>query len=212
MGKNRRNRVALLGALLVTGLVLAGLGTALGVGEAFQEIGKAVSVVGIGDQVTVYEDGKVIDNFTLPEGGNYTWETSDHAIHIFTIPKEEMEKIRAESEAEKNKLLEIAKNDSRVQQLIDGKDYKVIGVVRTVAGQGEYPTILPVGKGNADTAILTLDVEGKHYEITIDMNSETVESIEEQSSGRTSVCYGPGCETHEIHRPEGLPPIPSVPK
>jgi len=32
--------------------------------------------------VTVYEDGKVIDNFTLPEGGNYTWETSDYGIDI----------------------------------------------------------------------------------------------------------------------------------
>ena len=31
--------------------------------------------------VTVYEDGKVIDNFALPEGGNYTWETSDYGIH-----------------------------------------------------------------------------------------------------------------------------------
>jgi len=40
-------------------------------------------VVGKGDQVTVtvYEDGKVIDNFTLPEGGNCTWETSDYGIH-----------------------------------------------------------------------------------------------------------------------------------
>jgi len=39
-------------------------------------------VVGKGDQVRVYEDGKVIDNFTLPEGGNYTWETSDYGGFI----------------------------------------------------------------------------------------------------------------------------------
>ncbi|MBC8521706.1 MAG: hypothetical protein H8D26_06935, partial [Methanomicrobia archaeon] len=114
MKKNRRNRVALLGALLVTGLVLAGLGTALGVGEVFQEIGKAVGVVAIGNQVTVYEDGKVIENFTLPEGGEYTWETSDYGIHIGTMTEEEMEKRQAEHEAELNKWLEIAKNDSRV--------------------------------------------------------------------------------------------------
>ena len=41
MEKNfRRNRVALLGALLVVGLVLAGLGTALGVGEVLQRFEK----------------------------------------------------------------------------------------------------------------------------------------------------------------------------
>jgi len=46
MEKNfRRNRVALLGALLVTGLVLAGLGTALGVGEVFQRFEKTFSTV-----------------------------------------------------------------------------------------------------------------------------------------------------------------------
>ena len=87
-----RNRVALLGALLVTGLVLAGMGTALGVEEVFQRIGKAVSIVGTGDQVTVYEDGKVIDNFTLAEGEEYIWETSDYATHIGTMTEEEMEK------------------------------------------------------------------------------------------------------------------------
>ena len=46
MEKNfRKNRVALLGALLLAGLVLAGLGTALGVGEAFRRFEKTFSAV-----------------------------------------------------------------------------------------------------------------------------------------------------------------------
>jgi uncharacterized protein YggL (DUF469 family) len=207
MEKIRRNRVALLGALLVTGLVLAGLGTALGVGEAFQEIGKSVGVVAIGNQVTVYEDGKVIDNFTLPEGESYTWETSDYGIHVGTMTEEEMEKIQTEHEAEFNKWLEIAKKDSRVQELIEDKEYKAVN-----AGKG--------GKiGEEGTAFLTLDVEGKYYVVTIDLDSETVKSVEEVQNLAGGVTVGPDGETkwsegvpEGIHRPEWLPPIPSVPK
>ena len=46
---------------------------------------------------------------------------------------------------------------------------------------------------NEDVAILTVKVEGKYYKITIDLNSETVNSVDEQSSDRTEVCYGVGC-------------------
>jgi uncharacterized protein YggL (DUF469 family) len=207
MEKNTKNRVALLGALLVTGLVLAGMGTALGVGEVFQEIGKSVGVVAIGNQVTVYEDGKVIENFTLAEGESYTWETSDYGIHIGTMTEEEMEKMQAEHEAELNKWLEIAKNDSRVQELIEDREYKAV-----YAGKG--------GKiGEEGTAFLTLDVEGKYYVVAIDLNSETVKSVEEVQSLAGGVTVGPDGETkwsegvpERVHRPEWLPPIPSVPK
>ena len=209
MEKSRRNRVALLGALLVTGLVLAGLGTALGVGEAVQGImWKTVSIVGIGDQVTVYEDGKVIENFTLPEGEAYTWETSDYGIHIGTMTEEEMDKRQAEHEAELNNWLEIAKKDSRVQELInEDKEYKAV-----YAGKG--------GKiGEEDTAFLTLDVDGKYYVVAIDLDSETVKLVGEQQSLSGGFTVGPDGETkwsegipEGVHRPEWLPPIPSVPK
>jgi len=209
MEKNfRRNRVALLGALLVTGLVLAGLGTALGVGEAVQGImRKTVSIVGTGDQVIVYEDGKVIENFTLPEGEEYTWETSDYGIHISTMTEEEMDKRQAEHEAELNKWLEIAKNDSRVRELIEDREYKAV-----YAGKG--------GKIGEDTAFLTLDVEGKYYVVAIDRDSETVKLVEEQQSlAGGFITVGPDGETkwsegvpEGIHRPEWLPPIPSVPR
>jgi len=207
MKKNRRNRVALLGALLVTGLVLAGLGTAFGAGAVFQEKAKEFRAIVISDQVTIYEDGKVALNFTLPEGENYTWETRDHAIHIGIMTDEEMEKRQAEAETEMNRFLEIAKKDSRVQELIEGKEYNVTGM-----GTGFRD-----GK-KVDTAFLTLDVEGKYY-VAIDMNSETVKSVEEQQSLAGGITTGPDGETkwsegvpEGIHRPEWLPPIPSVPK
>jgi hypothetical protein len=216
MEKNRRNRVALLGALLVTGVVLAGMGTALGVEEAVQGImGKAVSVVsllGMGDQVTVYEDGKVIDNFTLAEGEEYIRETSDYAIHIGTMTEEEMAKRQAEAEAQMDELLEIAKKDSRVQELIEGKEYNVTGMGTGFTGGMDEQKI--------DTVFLMLEVEGKYYVVTIDMGSETVKSVEEQQSPvGYFISRGPDGETtwsegvpEGIHRPEWLPPIPSVPK
>ena len=203
MEKNTRNRVALLGALFVTGLVLAGLGTALGGGEVFQRIGKAVSVVGIGDQVTVYEDGKVIENFTLPEGEEYTWETSDYGIHIGPMTEEEMEKRQAEAEAQKNRFLEIAKKDSRVQELLEGKEYSVTGMGTGFTGGMDEQKI--------ETAFLTLEVEGKYYVVTIDMNSETVNSVEEQQSPAGGFITGPDGETKWSEGiPEGVhrPPIP----
>ena len=187
MEKNfRRNRVALLGALLVIGLVLAGLGTALGVGGVFQ-FEKTFRTVVITDQVTICEDGKtVVQNFTLPEGEEYTWETSEGGIHIFTTTEEETEKRQAELEAELNKCLEIAKRDSRVQELLEGKEYNVLGT-GTGIRDGE----------KIDRTLLVLEVEGKTYVVKIDMNSETVKSVEEH------ITTGPDGET--ISWSEGVP-------
>lgn len=175
-----KNRVALLGALLALGLVLAGLGTAFGAGAVFQEKAKVFGAMVISDQVTIYEDGKVIQNFTLPEGGNYTWETSDGAIHIFTMTEEEREKGQAESEAEMNELLEIAKKDSRVQELIGGEEYEVVSTGKAGNKIDEE-----------DTAFLMLEVGDKYYIVTIDMDSERVESVEEQQSSAGCITVGP---------------------
>ena len=205
MKKNTKRRVALLGALLVAGMVLAGLGTAFGAGAVFQEKAKEFRAIVISDQVTIYEDGKVALNFTLPEGENYTWETRDHAIHIGIMTDEEMEKRQAEAETEMNRFLEIAKKDSRVQELIEGKEYNVTGMGSTGFRDGK----------KVDTAFLMLEVEGKYYVVTIDMNSETVKAVEEQQSPAGGFITGPDGKTkwsEGVHRPEWLSPIPSVPK
>ena len=92
------------------------------------------------------------------------------------LSKEEAEKAEAEHEAEFNEWLEIAKKDERVQELIAGKEYEIVSTGEVFSQEGR-------------TAILTLKVDEKYYEITINMNSETVESVEEQSSGRREFVY-----------------------
>jgi hypothetical protein len=187
MEKNKKNRVVLLGALLALGLVLAGVGTAFGAGAVFQEKAKVFRAMVITDQVTICEDGKtVLQNFTLPEGEGYTWETSEGGIHIFTMTEEETEKRQAEFEAELNKCLEIAKGDSRVQELLEGKGYNVLGT-GTGIRDGE----------KIDRTLLMLEVEGKTYVVKIDMNSETVKSVEEH--------FTTGPEGETISWSEGVP-------
>ena len=75
------------------------------------------------------------------------------------------------SRNEMNKLLEIAKRDSRVQELVEREDYQVAAIGR-IAGIGQQ-----------GVAILTLEVKGRYYRVTIDLSSETVKSVEERVSG-----------------------------
>ena len=131
MKDEMKNRLALLSILLIAGLVMAGIGTALGAGDILKFAGKRVSASVMTnedgmDEVTIREDGKVVKGFLLEDSGNYTIETSDGkiVIAIWKMTKEEMKKHQAEAEAEKNEFLEIAKKDSRVQELIDGKPTK----------------------------------------------------------------------------------------
>ena len=172
------------------GLLLVSTATASSAGVS-QEFTNRSSVKITGDgTVTVYRVGKAVQNFTLPEGEEYSIETPSGRIHIGRMTKEEVEKAQAEDEVEMNELLEIAKEDSKIQELVDGKDYEVVAMGK-------------VGKiGEEDTAILTLDVEGKYYKVTIDLHSETVESVEQQSSSMIEFCVGPECEIHGTHRPE----------
>ncbi|MDI6811590.1 MAG: hypothetical protein QMD80_08015 [archaeon] len=199
MEKNRRNRVALLGALLVTGLVLAGMGTALGVGEVLKFAGKEVSASVMTNEdgmyvLTIREDGKLVKAVTLPEG-EYIWETSGHKLVLHKMTPEEMEKRQAEHEAETNKWIEIANKDSRVQELTNGEGIQY---------KGEKYNVVTAANSE-DVVVLGVSIEDKWYKITIDLNSETVKSIEEHESPSMSVCYGPEgpipCEKLPLHGP-----------
>ncbi|MCK4398290.1 MAG: hypothetical protein KAV25_04790 [Methanophagales archaeon] len=76
-----------------------------------------------------------------------------------------------------NKLLEIAKRDSRVQEFVERKDYE-IGAVGMIVGIGQQ------GNHEESVAILTLEVKpGRYYKVTIDLGSKTVKSVEESVSG-----------------------------
>ena len=189
MEKEVKNRIGLLSILLIAGLLMAGIGTALGAGDILEFAEKQVSASVMTQKdgssvVTIWEDDKVVNEFILPESSeDYIINSSNSKIVIGKMTEEEMEKHQVEAETEENKVLEIAKKDSRVQKLISGKEYNVIGISTSGAVRGE-----------TETAILMLDVEGKYYEVTIDLNSETVKSVEEQTSGRIEGCYGSGCK------------------
>lgn len=75
---------------------------------------------------------------------------------------------------ELNKLLEIAKKDSRVQEIIAGKNYQPIGM-----GQA--------GTSEKTIAVLGLEVEGKYYKVAVDLKSEAVTSVEEQNSSKIEI-------------------------
>ncbi len=173
-----RKRLALLSILLVAGLAMAGIATAFGAGNLLKFAGKEISAVAMNDQLKIYENGKLVKEITLPKG-EYTIETSGYKIVFHKMTKEEIEKAQAEHEKEMNKWLEIVNKDSRIQELTNGEGIQFKDVINAITDSG-------------DEVILTVKVE-KYYEITIDLNSERVKSMEERSSDRTEICYGPGC-------------------
>ena len=180
MKSEMKNRLALFGILLVIGLIMAGIGTALGAGDLLKFAGKEVSAVAMNNQLKIYEDGKLVKEITLPEG-EYTIEASGHKIVFYKMTQEEIEEAQAEHEKEMNKWLEIVNNDSGIQELTKGKGIQSKDVTSTITS-------------GDDKVTLTVKVEGKYYKITIDLNSEIVKSVEEQSSAETEDCYGPGCK------------------
>ena len=191
MNGEMKNRLALLSILLVAGLLMAGIGTALGAGNLLKFAGKQVSAVAMNDQLKIYEDGKLVKEVTLPEG-EYVWESSGHKLVLHKMTSEEMKKKIAEHQEKLNKWLEIANKDSRVQELTNGegiqyKEGEYILRYSLTTGKGKP---VPVGEP-ADTTILAFEANGKIYEVRINLNSETVTSVEERSSNMRSYCYGP---------------------
>ena len=194
-----KNRLALLSILLVAGLLMAGMGTVLGAGNLLRFAGKQVSAVAMNDQLKIYEDGKLVKEVTLPEG-EYTYtikttEISGHKIVFRKMTKEEIEKAQAEHEKEMEKWIEIANKDSRIQELTNGKGIQYKGE--------EYNVI--AAASSKDEVVLGVEIEGKWYKITIDLNNETVKSIEEHESPSMSTCYGPegpiDCSKLPLHGP-----------
>lgn len=178
----RMNRLALFSILLVAGLAMGGVATALGANDLLQGFaGKGVVVAMMNDQLKVYEDGKLVKEITLPEG-EYTIEIPGGQKVVIISHKmtpEEIEKAQAEHEKEMDKWLEIVNRDSRIYKLTNGE-----GIHKEMVSSS-------IVEGNVVT--LMVRVGGKYYKITIDLNSEIVKSVEEQSSGRAESCYGPGC-------------------
>ena len=187
-----KNRLALLSILLVAGFAMASIATVFGAGNIVKFAGKEISAVAINDQLKIYEDGKLVKEVTLPEG-EYTIETSGHKIVFHKMTKEEIEKAQAEHEKEMEKWIEIANKDSRIQELTNGN------------GIGKDNVITAAESINKEEIVLGVEIEGKWYKIIIDLNNETVKSIEEHESPRISTCYGPegpiDCSKLPLHGP-----------
>lgn len=169
--KKMRNRMALLGVLLLAGFLMAGIGTALGTGKAFQGRPDVFSASVVDGQVVVSKNGEVVDRLAAPaDSENITIETSNGGVIVMgRLTSEEIKKQQAEHEAELNSLLESAKKDAGVQSLIAGKNYTVIGA----AGMGQS------GTNRNKISVLILKVEDKYYKITISENGSVLSVLED---------------------------------
>ncbi len=73
-----------------------------------------------------------------------------------------------------NDIMEIAKRDRKVMELIERSDCRIAAMGWTVGG----------GQDSADNeAMLTLEIGGRFYHITINLDSKVVESVEEEFFG-----------------------------
>ena len=102
--------------------------------------------------------------------------TTEECIAIVkTHPKhltpEEREHRHAQYEARRNQLIGIAMKDDRVQKMVEGKNYSVVGV-------GLKKHARNASENTTDTAFLLLRVERNYYKVTIDVRGGNVTSIE----------------------------------
>jgi len=109
--------------------------------------------------------------------------------------------LQAEHAALVKNLLNITLKDGRVQGLIAGKNYKVVGIAVERIGppprSSDAGYVLP-HTGNAPSpprqtdighALLVLKVDNKFYAVVMDVPHQSVTAVEERS------CYGPLCNS-----------------
>ena len=133
-------------------------------------------------------------------------------ISVVTPPQrwqspEQQAQRHAQYEARVKSLLAIALKDERVQALLAGKNYTVVGIAiprplppppgaparspnatrGTTARFNTSSPVLSPGAPPIGHASLVLRVEDKFYRIDIDITHETVTSVTQRS------CYGPAC-------------------
>lgn len=202
MKKNTKRRVALLSALLVAGLVLAGLGTAFGAGAVFQEETplrlEAISEGGF-TKIVVFGDGEEIETLNVSEAGAFSIVTSTLSgeIRIESEPRLVMvgtytagDIYTKLSEEQRCKAIEIAKRNETVQGILEGAENYHI----TVYDVMKMEEIEKEGKGRGiklvheeDKARVEIrvfneyeDERGlKEYSVIVDLAKEEVTEINE---------------------------------
>lgn len=173
--KMRKNKVALIAVALAVGLGLAGVGTVTGASEIFRGPPDIIEAKLSDGDLVILRNGEAVKTLTLSEGEEgFSIETSNGGIRLKLLAGEErveiVDKLGIGEEPDLNKLLEIAERDGRVQELITGKEYEVI----TAMQSGGLDGGLRIG-------VLTLELEETNqlYKVTMDLKTETVESIQE---------------------------------
>ena len=176
MKKEMKSKTALLCGLLVLGLTLVGVGSAFGAGAAFRGNADMFGARLVNDTIEISRNDHVIEILTLPDGREgFSMEIADGGgIHIGYLTEEEIEEHQAEHQMQLDEWLEMAEKDSRVQDVIVGKEYTIVA-----SGQSFGP--------EGSTAFLLFDVDGEYYKVTIDLDSETVKSVDEQDSSDGSI-------------------------
>jgi len=182
MDKEMKKRMIMLGGLVILGIMLAIVGNTLGAGElihdAINKITGTTKVVVEGNNATIYEDGTIIGKVELKEtkeGSNTDKDNYKHPdIFELNMTKEkwleENRNIEIDMNKTRDKMFEIAKKDSRVKELTEGKDYILVGGGTMMARNNTHELRLNT---------LVIEVNGKSYEITIDANAEKVLSVKE---------------------------------
>lgn len=174
-------RVALLSILAILAASMVGVVHASGT-DITQPISMKVAVRNYDGQyvLEVIQDSKVVQSIPLEEGSqNVTIDMpngqkvqvnivrEDDKLTVMMMGGNEVggTTITTTGQDSQDKALEIAKADPRVQELINGNDYQLLGA-REMQGPDEH------------AVILTIAVRGQAYDITVDMNAKAVTSIE----------------------------------
>jgi len=124
---------------------------------------------------------------TMLDVGKTTQGTNKGPIDIINSPQTaqtstQQATLQAEHAALVKNLLNITLKDGRVQGLIAGKNYTVVGT----AVQENRPD---QSMSHVRTALLVLKVDNKFYAVVMDVPHQSVTAVEERS------CYGPLCNS-----------------
>ncbi|GEM_PF-3279109 len=186
-----KNRTALLGVLLIVGIVLAQTGTTLA-----NEL-----------ENTFLSSIRTEATFLVPESGE-----------ILKVADNDAEELDFKFETEAQRALEIAKKDSAVQELLEGKNYQIAALGLVAASKEDTVEAIPnreltpdvSGPPNSNdierleeddeqiTSLvhgialkgvveLIIDVEGNLYRITLDTDSQEVLDIQEETDVEVTV-------------------------
>ena len=192
MEERMKNQLTVLSILFIAGLLIAGLFIVFVVPvKTVVTSSEGVNVSIDGDQGTIYKDGKVLQTFTLPrsyfegeEDYEYTWNSPNISEGGIRLGKKVIKNIEI-PEVQLNELIEIAKKDNRVLEFIDGKEYKVTAAtIDPMRDRNDSRTY-----GEDKEALIVFEVEGKFYQVRINLLGKKVWQVREQPLGSVIFHY-----------------------